>query len=76
MRLFAKSVTDPEVLEFLENQETETVYRAMQVIDGELYPPMAARVRSEDGKKALVEPSVLGEWEQAAERPDLIRNSN
>ena len=38
----------------------------MQVIDGKLYPPMAAKV---DG--SLVEPIRLGEWEKAVERPDL-----
>lgn len=58
--------TDPEILEQLNNGNTIKVYRAMQVIDGELYPPMSARV---GGK--LRAPIVLGEWERAEERPDL-----
>lgn len=45
------------------------VYRAMQVIDGKLYPPMSARV---EGK--LREPEELGTWGEAEERPDLVRN--
>ena len=58
--------TNPEVLEQLNNGETIKVYRAMQVIDGKLYPPMSAKV---DGK--LREPIELGVWERAEERPDL-----
>lgn len=63
-----------ETLDFLNNQDGVKVYRAMQLIDGELYPPMAAKVKSADGKKQLVTPSILGEWEQSVERPDLIKN--
>ncbi len=73
---FSDRVTDQETLDFLNNQKSLRVYRAMQVIDGELYPPMAAKVKSEDGKKKLVTPSEIGAWEQAVERPDLIRNGN
>ena len=42
----------------------------MQLIDGKLYPPMAAVV---DG--ALVEPTELGKWYVADERPDLADES-
>jgi hypothetical protein len=73
---YSDRVTDKKTLDFLEDQKHVTVYRAMQVIDGELYPPMAARVKSDDGKKSLVTPSKIGAWEQAVERPDLIRNGN
>ena len=73
---YSDRVTDKKTLDFLENQEHVTVYRAMQVIDGDLYPPMAAKVKSDDGKKKLVTPSKIGAWEQAVERPDLIRNGN
>lgn len=73
---YSDRVTDKKTLDFLENQEHVTVYRAMQVIDGELYPPMAAKVKSDDGKKKLVTPSKIGAWEQAVERPDLIRSGN
>lgn len=67
---------DKQTLEFLNSQKTQKVYRAMQVINGELYPPMAAKVKSDDGKRQLVMPSELGTWEQAVERPELIRNGN
>jgi hypothetical protein len=58
--------TDPVVIEQLNNGKTIKVYRAMQVIDGKLYPPMSAKV---NGK--LREPIELGVWEKAEERPDL-----
>lgn len=58
--------TDEATLEELENGETVKVYRAMQVIDGKLYPPMAAVV---NGKR--VEANELGTWIRADENPDL-----
>lgn len=58
--------TDKETLDKLNNGETVKVYRAMQVIDGKLYPPMAASV---GGK--LVEANELGQWIRADENPDL-----
>ena len=58
--------TNKEILDELNNGETVKVYRAMQVIDGKLYPPMAASV---DGK--LVEANDLGVWIRADENPDL-----
>jgi hypothetical protein len=58
--------TDEATLEELENGETVKVYRAMQVIDGKLYPPMAAAV---NGKR--VEANELGTWIRADENPDL-----
>ena len=59
-------VTNQETLNRLNGEPTIKVYRAMQVIDGKLYPPMSAKV---DGK--LREPIELGQWEEAEERPDL-----
>lgn len=53
---------------WLDSQETVKVYRAMQVIDGKLYPPMMAAVK---GK--LVVPRELGTWEVADEREDIIK---
>jgi hypothetical protein len=70
--LYSDRVTDKETLNFLENQEHVTVYRAMQLIDGKLYPPMNAYTYDKDGKKVLVTPSEIGAWEQSVERPDLI----
>lgn len=63
---FGYKVDDPEEIERLEKEPKVKVYRAMQVIDGKLYPPMAAKVRG-----GLVEPRELGEWERADENPDL-----
>lgn len=59
-------VTDPELIKRLEEEPNIKVYRAMQVIDGKLYPPMAASV---GGK--LVEANELGQWIRADENPDL-----
>ena len=59
-------ITDPALLERLDSEPTIKMYRAMQLIDGKLYPPMSAKV---DGK--MREPIELGKWEQAEERPDL-----
>ena len=64
-----KVVTDPAKIEELESGEKIKVYRAMQLIDGKLYPPMSAKV---DGQ--LREPIELGQWEEAEERPDLADN--
>ena len=69
---YSDRVTDKETLDFLENQEHVTVYRAMQSIDGKLYPPMNAYTYDENGKKVLMTPSEIGAWEQSVERPDLI----
>mgnify|MGYP006967117595 CR=1 FL=1 len=66
-------VEDKKTLEFLDGQELVKVYRAMQEIDGELYPPMAAKMKGESGKKSLVEPTKKGAWYQSDERPDLIK---
>ena len=56
-------------IEELEAGEKIKVYRAMQLIDGKLYPPMSAKV---DGE--LRAPIELGQWEEAEERPDLADN--
>ena len=60
-----RKVTDPEEIKRLEEEPKIKVYRAMQVIDGKLYPPMAAYA---DGK--LVEANELGKWIKADEMPD------
>ena len=61
-----KKVNDPEEIKRLEEEPKIKVYRAMQVIDGKLYPPMAASV---GGK--LVEANELGQWIRADENPAL-----
>lgn len=63
--LFQK-ITDEDLLQKLNSEPTIKVLRAMQVIDGKYYPPMAARV---DGK--FVEPVEAGDWVRADEHPEL-----
>lgn len=60
-------VTDKAELERLNNEPTVVRYRAMQMIDGKLYPPMSAEVKGE-----LREPTEIGVWERSDERPDLV----
>lgn len=65
-------VRDKATIEYLENQPHITTYRAMQVIDGKLYPPMAEFVGTKkDGSRE--DPGILGRWEMAAEHPELIK---
>ena len=63
-------VEDKTVLKKLNKAEKEgeviTLYRAAQLIDGKLYPPMAAKI---EGK--FVTPIELGKWEKADEHPEL-----
>lgn len=58
-------VTDKKLLNELENGDTIKVYRAMQLQDGKLYPPMSGKVEGE-----WRNPIELGVWEQADEAPD------
>ena len=71
--LLSDRVTDKETIEFLENQEHIVTYKAMQVIDGKLYPPMAAKVKDENGRYKLSNPSQLGVWQQATEDTKNIK---
>lgn len=64
-----QQVTDPEEIARLEAEPTIKVYRAAQIIDGELYPPMSAKV---NGK--LREPIKLKAWERSDENPDLAND--
>lgn len=59
-------VEDKELLDKLESEKTIKAYRAMQLIDGKLYPPMAAVVAGE-----RVQASEIGKWYRADENPDL-----
>ena len=60
-------VTDPVLVAELESGDKILVYRGMQLIDGKLYPPMAAKMGGR-----MVDSVELGVWEQAVERPDLV----
>lgn len=61
-------VEDKETLDFLNDQETVTTYKTMQLVDGKLYPPMAAVVAG-----SYEDHSELGTWETATEHPELIK---
>lgn len=63
---FMAQKADPELSARLDREPTVRVYRAMQLVDGKLYPPMAARV---NGK--WVEPTELGAWYVADEHPEI-----
>lgn len=67
--VYSLRVTDKDTLDFLDKQKTITTYKTMQIVDGKLYPPMAARV---DGR--YEDTSELGKWEMAVERPDLVKD--
>lgn len=66
---YSLRVTDKDTLDFLNKQKTVKTYKTMQLVDGKLYPPMAARV---EGK--YEDASELGAWEMAVERPDLVKD--
>lgn len=55
-------ITDKDLIHKLESEPHVTAYRAMQVINGKLYPPMAANVGGE-----LVEGRMPNEWEMSEE---------
>lgn len=67
---YSDRVTDEETLDFLNGQKTIKTYKTMQIVDGKLYPPMASRI---EGK--YEDYSVLGQWEQATEHPELIKEN-
>ena len=50
-----------------------TTYKAMQLIGGKLYPPMAAKVKGENGKYQLQNASEIGSWQVADEDPRNIK---
>lgn len=66
-------LTDQATIDFLEQQDYLVTYKAMQVIDGKLYPPMSAQYRGEDGKTHWREPSQLGQWQKSDESPEQIK---
>lgn len=62
-------VTDEKKIKELESGEKMKVYRAMQLVDGKLYPPMSAKINGE-----WRDPIQLGKWEQAEENPELAKD--
>lgn len=63
--LFQK-VTDPAEIARLEDDEKVRAYRAVQLIDGRIYSPMATVV---DGR--MVPDQQIGTWYRSDENPDL-----
>lgn len=59
----------PREAERLDGEKTVKAYRAMQMIDGKLYPPMSAKVNG-----SLVEPAEIGQWLVAEENPRLVKD--
>ena len=66
---YSERVTDKKTLDFLNRQKTVKTYKTMQFVNGKLYPPMAARTNGQ-----YEDYSVLGQWEQATEHPELVRD--
>lgn len=66
-------VTDEKEIERLEKEPTVTLYRAMELIDGQLYPPMSQKVpnsKSDKGKKMQRREGVVpGMWQKSDEDP-------
>lgn len=70
---------DPETLKRLEGLDPEKdcipMYRAMQVVDGRLYPPMAGMVDGKMNGEGFVvneDGTIESYWEKSDERPDLV----
>ena len=59
-RVKYSKIRDKKLIQQLENTKTIILYRAVQIIDGLPYPPMAAKV---NGK--LVDPIEFNAWEQS-----------
>ncbi len=64
--LLYEEIKDKGLLEELDNDEMVHVFRSLQIIDGNLYPPMAEIV---EGKRQ--EAIKTNTWYKADERPDL-----
>ena len=66
-----KLVTDKKLIKELDSEPYITTYRAAQLVEGKLYPPMAAKI---DGE--WVPEIQLGKWEQSDENPEKIVMKN
>lgn len=77
-----REVTDKRLINKLENEPKVKVYRAMQLQDGKLLPPMSGKIKTivkdKNGKERTKwvwrEPTNIGKWEEAEERPDLAND--
>ncbi|MDX9860928.1 MAG: hypothetical protein RBS99_08410, partial [Rhodospirillales bacterium] len=66
-----RRVSDPKLISRLENGKKVKAYRAMQLVDGKLYPPMAAKVNGE-----WINPTDLNTWLEAEEFPQNAFEKN
>jgi hypothetical protein len=66
------AIARPDVAKKLDKEETVTLYRAMTMIDGKLYPPMSSKVAGKQGKVTFRKPEPIGKWMESEERPDLV----
>ena len=64
--VLCRPVTDKATLDRLNSEPTIKVYRAMQLIDGGLRPPMSGKV---DGQWR--DATEVGAWEEAEEHPEM-----
>lgn len=64
--VLCRPVTDKATLDRLNSEPTIKVYRAMQLIDGGLRPPMSGKV---DGQWR--DATEVGVWEEAEEHPEM-----
>ena len=71
-----KVVTDSALIDKLDNEELIPLYRAMQLVDGKLYPPMAGKTAKElGGIKDWGDPTPEGVWLQSDEMPWLAKKA-
>lgn len=68
----SSSRVSPGLAKKLDAGEKVTLYRAMSLIDGKLYPPMSAKIQSAEGKLSLRNPEPVGQWMRSEERKDLV----
>lgn len=64
--ILCRPVTDKATIDRLNSEPTIKAYRAMQLIDGGLRPPMSDKVEGQ-----WREATEVGVWEEAEERPEM-----
>ena len=72
-------IVDEDEAKELDKKPTVTVYRAMQMHDGKLYPPMSGKEKTtevdkngkEHTKWVWRKPTEMDKWEQSEEHPEL-----
>lgn len=65
-------VTDKELIDELNKSKTVDVYRSMQLVNGNLYPPMSAKYKDENGRWQWKNPIELNKWYKSDEDPSQI----